>query len=34
MKNVLVTLPVKETHLSRIREAAQGCNVLYVPAER
>ena len=31
MKNVLVTLPVKETHQARIRDAAQGCNVLFVP---
>ena len=31
MKNVLVTLPVNETHQSRICEAAQGCNVLFVP---
>ena len=31
MKNVLVTLPVKETHQARIREAAPGCNVLFVP---
>ncbi|MBP5743758.1 MAG: D-2-hydroxyacid dehydrogenase [Oscillospiraceae bacterium] len=31
VKNVLVTLPVREEHKTKIREAAQGCRVLFVP---
>ena len=32
MKNVLVTIPVKESHRARIDEIAKDCCVLYVPA--
>ena len=31
MKNILVTLPVNESHRQRINEIAQDCRVLYVP---
>ena len=34
MKNILVTLPVNESHKKRINELAQGCRVLYVPGTR
>ena len=33
MKNILVTIPVKESHKEKLNAAAENCSVIYAPAE-